>query len=161
MHRHSPAIFHRRRGITRNVRSRDHFCLIQSQKNRRSLATFNRREIVHHGDSKIINNNRYFSGSSRNRRCNHRDSRGFAALFRVMDGDMDCSGGGCGLLQQSKPEMLRLWKLADCLLCLQGSVSRQHQGELMQFAWLQFSHVFDLVEAKHEGAVCSHLTGPW
>ena len=41
-----------------------------------------------------------------------------------------------------------------------ASASRQHQGELMQFAWLQLTDVIDFVEAKHEGAICRHLTGP-
>ena len=39
-------------------------------------------------------------------------------------------------------------------------MSRQHQGELMQFAWLQLPDIFDLVEAMYEGAVCCHLSGP-
>ena len=64
-------------------------------------------------------------------------------------------------LQQSNHETFRLCTLANCLLCLRGSVSRQHQGELMQFTWLQFTDVFDLAKTEHEGTVCRHLRGPW
>ena len=64
------------------------------------------------------------------------------------------------LLQHSNHEALRLSKLAGCLLCLRVLMSRQHQGELMQFASLQLTDVFDFVEAKHDGAVSHHLTGP-
>ena len=49
---------------------------------------------------------------------------------------------------------------ANLLLCLRGSMSRQHQCELMQSAWLQLADVFNLVEATHECAVCRHLSGP-
>ena len=54
---------------------------------------------------------------------------------------------------------LSLCKLADSLQCLRGSMSRQHQGELMQFTRIHFTDIFDLVEATHEGAVCRHLSG--
>ena len=64
---------------------------------------------------------------------------------------------GSVLLQHSNHETLGLGNLADCLLCLRGSVSRQHQGEIMQFAWLQLTEVFDFVEAKHGGC---HLSPP-
>ena len=61
----------------------------------------------------------------------------------------------------SNHEAPGLCKLAVCLLRLRGSVSRQHQGKLVQSAWLQLTDVFDLLEAKHEGTICRHLIGPW
>ena len=73
---------------------------------------------------------------------------------------MDCIRVEYCMLQHSNHETLRLCKLADRLLCPRGSVSRQHQGELMQLAWLQSTDVFDFVEAKHEGAIRHHLTEP-
>ena len=71
--------------------------------------------------------------------------------------------GGGVLNQHCNHETLGLRKLADNLQSLQGHVSRQHQGELMQFAWLKLPDVFslDFGEATHECAVCHHLSVPF
>ena len=68
--------FYRRRGYRREFRSEDHFTCFHRRKNRGSLAVFFAEEIAHLGASK----SRDFSGSGKNRRRNHRESRDFGAL---------------------------------------------------------------------------------
>ena len=47
--------------------------------------------------------------------------------------------------------------LVPTLYRLQGGVSRQHQCDLMQLAWLQLSETFDFGGVAHESAVSLHV----